>query len=171
MDCSSTKLSFFATKLKICAFLHRLLHVFWIYRGIHVQPPLFITTATDINKYALLPISQCLLPWRFIYWKSAKHTDNVKKCGVQKIADTLCTRMLGKSPVCQNSGVGKKGEMLESCQHHQQRAKSRFPIEGKKIFPADVLRAFDNTQTRSSTRKNCLFRDWVQWESNPRPTA
>jgi len=85
------------------------------------------------------------------------HTDNSRKYGAQKIADTLCTRMLGKSLVCQNSGVGKKGEMLESCQHHQQRGKSRFPIEGKKIFPADVLRAFDNTQTRASARKNCLL--------------
>ena len=54
------------------------------------------------------------------------HTDNAKKCGAQKIADTLCTRMLGKSPVCQNSGVGKKGEMLESCQHHQQRGKKQI---------------------------------------------
>lgn len=53
------------------------------------------------------------------------HADNAKKCGAQKIADTLRTRMLGKSPVCQNSGVGKKGEMLESCQHHQQRGKKQ----------------------------------------------
>ncbi len=42
----------------------------------------------------------------------------------RKIADTLRTRMLGKSPVCQNSGVGKKGEMLESCQQRQQRSKT-----------------------------------------------
>ena len=54
------------------------------------------------------------------------HADNAKKCGAQKIADTLRTRMLGKSPVCQNSGVGKKGEMLESCQHHQQRGKKQI---------------------------------------------
>ena len=54
------------------------------------------------------------------------HTDNARKYGAQKIADTLCTRMLGKSPVCQNSGVGKKGEMLESCQHHQQRGKKQI---------------------------------------------
>lgn len=53
------------------------------------------------------------------------HTDNAKKYGVQKIADTLRTRMLGKSPVCQNSGVGKKGEMLESCQQRQQRGKKQ----------------------------------------------
>lgn len=54
------------------------------------------------------------------------HTDNAKKCGAQKIADTLRTRMLGKSPVCQNSGVGKKGEMLESCQQRQQRGKKQI---------------------------------------------
>ena len=47
-----------------------------------------------------------------------------KKRRAQKIADTLCTRMLGKSPVCQNSGAGKKGEMLESCQQCQQRGKT-----------------------------------------------
>ena len=29
-----------------------------------------------------------------------------------------------KSPVCQNSGAGKKGEMLESCQQCQQRGKT-----------------------------------------------
>ena len=56
----------------------------------------------------------------------SNHTDNAKKCGAQKIAVTLRTRMLGKSPVCQNSGVGKKGEMLESCQHHQQRGKKQI---------------------------------------------
>ena len=47
-----------------------------------------------------------------------------KNAGAQKIADTLCTRMLGKSPVCQNSGVGKKGEMLENCHQRQQRSKT-----------------------------------------------
>jgi len=52
------------------------------------------------------------------------HADNAKKCGAQKIADTLRTRMLGKSPVCQNSGVGKKGEMLENCHQRQQRSKT-----------------------------------------------
>jgi hypothetical protein len=34
--------------------------------------------------------------------------------------------MLGKSPVCQNNGVGKKGEMLESCQQRQQRGKKQI---------------------------------------------
>jgi len=32
--------------------------------------------------------------------------------------------VLGKSPVCQNSGVGKKGEMLENCHQRQQRSKT-----------------------------------------------
>ena len=54
------------------------------------------------------------------------HTDNARKYGAQKIAGTPCTRMLGKSPVCQNSGVGKKGEMLESCQQRQQRGKKQI---------------------------------------------
>ena len=84
------------------------------------------------------------------------HTDNAKKCGAQKIADTLRTRMLGKSPVCQNSGVGKKGEMLESCQQRQQRGKKQISGQ-KKIFPADALRAFGKTHARTSARKNCLF--------------
>ena len=47
-----------------------------------------------------------------------------KKRRAQKIAGTLRTRMLGKSPVCQNSGVGKKGEMLENCHQRQQRSKT-----------------------------------------------
>ena len=86
------------------------------------------------------------------------HTDNARKYRAQKIADTLCTRMLGKSPVCQNSGVGKKGEMLESCQHHQQRGKKQISNRRqKKFFPADVLRAFANTHARTSTRKIYLF--------------
>ena len=84
------------------------------------------------------------------------HTDNARKYGAQKIADTLRTRMLGKSPVCQNSGVGKKGEMLESCQQRQQRRKKQISGQ-KKIFPADVLRAFANTHARTSTRKIYLF--------------
>ena len=157
MDCSSTKLSFFATKLKICAFLHRLLHVFWIYRGLHVQPPLFITTATDINKHVLLPISQCLLPWRFIYWKSAKHTDNVKKCGVQKIAVTLRTRMLGKSPGCQNSGVGKKGEMLENCQQRQQQIKKQISNRRQKNSFRPMLFARLPTRTHEHQPEKIVY--------------
>ena len=86
------------------------------------------------------------------------HTDNARKYRAQKIADTLCTRMLGKSPVCQNIGVGKKGEMLESCQHHQQRGKKQISNRRqKKFFPADALRTFGKTHARTSTRKIYLF--------------
>ena len=67
--------------------------------------------------------------------------------------------MLGKSPVCHNSVVGKKAKCWEAANSASSRAKSKLPIEGKKFFPADVLRAFANTHTRASTRKNCLFRD------------
>jgi len=62
------------------------------------------------------------------------HTDNSRKCGAQKIADTLRTRMLGKSPVCQNSGVGKKGKVLESCQQCQQRGKKQISNSRQKIL-------------------------------------
>ena len=81
-----------------------------------------------------------------------------KKRMAQKIADTLRTRMLGKSLVCQNSGVGKKGKMLESCQQRQQRRKKQISGQ-KKIFPADALRAFGKTHSRTSAGKNCLFGD------------
>ena len=85
------------------------------------------------------------------------HTDNARKYGAQKIADTLCTRMLGKSPVCQNSGVGKKAKCWKTAINASSGAKHRFPIVGKKFFPADVLRAFANTHARTSTRKIYLF--------------
>lgn len=62
------------------------------------------------------------------------HADNAKKCGAQKIADTLRTRMLGKSPVCQNSGAGKKAKCWKAANSASSGAKSRFPIEGKKIL-------------------------------------
>jgi len=81
-----------------------------------------------------------------------------KKHRAQKIAGTPCTRMLGKSLVCQNSGVGKKGKMLESCQQRQQRRKKQISGQ-KKIFPADALRAFGKTHARTSAGKNCLFGD------------
>ena len=76
------------------------------------------------------------------------HTDNAKKCGAQKIADTLCTRMLGKSLVCQNSGVGKKGEMLESCQQRQQRGKKQISNRRQKNSFQPMLFARLPTRTR-----------------------
>ena len=76
------------------------------------------------------------------------HTDNSRKYGAQKIADTLCTRMLGKSPVCQNSGVGKKGEMLESCQQRQQRGKKQISNRRQKNSFQPMLFARLPTRTR-----------------------
>ena len=97
------------------------------------------------------------------------HTDNARKYGAQKIADTLCTRMLGKSPVCQNSGVGKKAKCWKAANNASSSAKHRFPIEGKKFFPADVLRTFANTHTRALTRKKLFI--WVMSPVGVEPTT
>ena len=80
------------------------------------------------------------------------HTDNAKKCGAQKIADTLRTRMLGKSPVCQNSGVGKKGEMLGSCQQRQQRRKKQISGQKKSFQPMLFARLPTRTRERQPER-------------------
>ena len=79
------------------------------------------------------------------------HTDNARKYGAQKIADTLCTRMLGKSPVCQNSGVGKKSEMLESC---QQRGKKQISNRGQRnsFQPMFIARLPTRTRERQPER-------------------
>ena len=66
--------------------------------------------------------------------------------------------MLGKSPVCHNSVVGKKAKCWEAANSASSGAKSKFPGK-KKIFPADALRAFGKTHARTSARKNCLFGD------------
>ena len=86
------------------------------------------------------------------------HTDNARKYGAQKIADTLCTRMLGKSPVCQNSGVGKKGEMLESCQHHQQLGKKQISNRRQKnsFQPMLFARLARRTREHQPERIACL---------------
>ena len=86
------------------------------------------------------------------------HTDNARKYGAQKIADTLRTRMLGKSPVCQNSGVGKKGEMLESCQHHQQRGKKQISNRRQKnsFQPMFFARLARRTREHQPERIACL---------------
>ncbi len=86
------------------------------------------------------------------------HTDNAKKCGAQKIADTLRTRMLGKSPVCQNSGVGKKGEMLESCQQRQQRGKKQISNRRQKnsFQPMFFARLARRTREHQPERIACL---------------
>lgn len=87
----------------------------------------------------------------------SNHTDNAKKCGAQKIADTLRTRMLGKSPVCQNSGVGKKGEMLESCQHHQQRGKKQISNRRQKNSFQPMFFARLPTRTRERQPERFIY--------------
>ena len=84
------------------------------------------------------------------------HADNAKKCGAQKIADTLRTRMLGKSPVCQNSGVGKKGEMLGSCQQRQQRRKKQISGQKKSFQPMLLARLARRTREHQPERIACL---------------
>ena len=86
------------------------------------------------------------------------HTDNAKKCGAQKIADTLRTRMLGKSPVCQNSGVGKKAKCWKTAINASSGAKHRFPIEGKNSFqPMSFARLPTRTRERQPERFIYLF--------------
>ena len=87
------------------------------------------------------------------------HTDNARKYGVQKIADTLRTRMLGKSPGCQNSGVGKKGEMLESCQQRQQRGKKQISGQKKSFQPMLFARLARRTREHQPERIACL---WIE---------
>ena len=84
------------------------------------------------------------------------HTDNARKYGAQKIADTLCTRMLGNSPVCQNRGVGKKGEMLESCQQCQQRGKKQISGQKNSFQPMLFARLARRTREHQPERIACL---------------
>ena len=79
-----------------------------------------------------------------------------KKRRAQKIAGTLRTRMLGKSPVCQNSGVGKKGEMLESCQQCQQRGKKQISGQKKSFQPMLFARLARRTREHQPERIACL---------------
>ena len=81
-----------------------------------------------------------------------------KKRMAQKIAGTPCTRMLGKSPVCQNSGVGKKSEMLESCQQRQQRRKKQISNRRQKnsFQPMFFARLPTRTREHQSERIACL---------------
>ena len=85
------------------------------------------------------------------------HTDNSRKYGAQKIADTLCTRMLGKSPVCQNSGVGKKGEMLGSCQQRQQRRKKQISNRRQKNSFQPMFFARLPTRTRERQPERFIY--------------
>ena len=71
---------------------------------------------------------------------------------------TRCARECqANRPFARTAVLAKKAKCWKAANNASSGAKSRFPIEGKKIFPADVLRAFDNTQTRASARKNCLL--------------
>ena len=90
------------------------------------------------------------------------HADNAKKCGAQKIADTLRTRMLGKSPVCQNSGVGKKGEMLENCQQRQQRGKKQISNRRQKNLSSRC-----SSRVWQDARENISQKELLVWGLSP----
>ncbi len=66
--------------------------------------------------------------------------------------------VLGKSPVCQNSGVGKKGEMLESCQQRQQRGKKQISNRRQKnsFQPMLFARLPTRTHEHQPERIVCL---------------
>ena len=85
------------------------------------------------------------------------HTDNAKKCGAQKIADTLRTRMLGKSLVCQNSVVGKKAKCWEAANSASSGAKSKFPGKKKSFQPMLFARLPTRTRERQPERFIYLF--------------
>ena len=90
------------------------------------------------------------------------HTDNARKYGAQKIADTLCTRMLGKSPVCQNSGVGKKAKCWKAANNASSGAKSRFPIEGKKILSSRC-----SSRVWQDARESISQKELLVWGLSP----
>ena len=92
----------------------------------------------------------------------SNHTDNAKKCGAQKIADTLRTRMLGKSPVCQNSGVGKKAKCWKAANSASSGAKSKFPIEGKKILSSRC-----SSRVCQHARENISQKELLVWGLSP----
>ena len=64
--------------------------------------------------------------------------------------------MLGKSPVCQNRGVGKKSEMLESCQQRQQRRKKQISGQKKSFQPMLFARLPTRTREHQPERIACL---------------
>ena len=76
--------------------------------------------------------------------------------------------MLGKSPVCQNSGVGKKGEMLESCQQRQQRRKKQISGQKKNLSSRCSSRVWQDA------RENISQKELLVWGLSPvgfEPTA
>lgn len=84
------------------------------------------------------------------------HTDNARKYGAQKIADTLRTRMLGKSPVCHNSVVGKKAKCWEAANSASSGAKSKFPGKKKSFQPMLFARLARRTREHQPERIACL---------------
>ena len=85
-----------------------------------------------------------------------------KNAGAQKIAGTPCTRMLGKSPVCQNSGVGKKGEMSESCQQRQQWSKTSISNRKQKILSSRC-----SLRVCQHTRESINQKELLVWGLSP----
>ena len=68
--------------------------------------------------------------------------------------------VLGKSPVCQNSGVGKKGEMLGSCQQRQQRRKKQ--ISGQKNLSSRC-----SSRVWQDARENISQKELLVWGLSP----
>lgn len=85
-----------------------------------------------------------------------------KNAGAQKIAGTPCTRMLGKSPVCQKSGVGKKAKCWKAANNASNGAKSRFPIEGKKILSSRC-----SSRVWQDARENISQKELLVWGLSP----
>ena len=79
-----------------------------------------------------------------------------KKYMAQKIADTLRTRMLGKSPVCQNSVVGKKAKCWKTANSAGSGAKSKFPGKKKSFQPMLFARLARRTREHQPERIACL---------------
>ena len=88
------------------------------------------------------------------------HTDNARKYGAQKIAGTPCTRMLGKSPVCQNSGVGKKAKCWKAANSASSGAKSKFP--GKKNLSSRC-----SSHVCQHARENISQKELLVWGLSP----
>ena len=90
-----------------------------------------------------------------------------KKRMAQKIADTLRTRMLGKSPVCHNSVVGKKAKCWKAANSAGSGAKSKFP--GKKNLSSRC-----SSRVWQDARENISQKELLVWGLSPvgfEPTA
>ena len=83
-----------------------------------------------------------------------------KKRMAQKIADTLRTRMLGKSPVCQNSVVGKKAKCWKAANSAGSGAKSKFP--GKKNLSSRC-----SSRVWQDARENISQKELLVWGLSP----